>query len=171
MSSSPPDKEKSREEKILEQAAAKLKEAQDESFAAERARQRSDEVNDPEEKQKMLHEAAQHEKKAQALSRDAKRLQSGIWQGGMGGAGMGAGLGAGLGAGVGTVVSAVVGGVAVIPTTAVGALVGVAAGAIHGPWYSLKDWAKEKGADGDATVKEPGEQPEPEQADGSEMKK
>lgn len=170
MSSSPPDKEKTREEKILEQAAAKLKEAQDESSAAERARQRSDEVDDPEEKQKILQEAVQHEKKAQALSRDAQRLQSGIWQGGVGGAGIGAGLGAGLGAGVGTVVSAVVGGVAVIPTTAVGALVGIGAGAIHGPWYSLENGAKEKEVNERVNTEEPREVHQSEQAGGTEVK-
>ncbi|KAH0426978.1 hypothetical protein CcaCcLH18_09984 [Colletotrichum camelliae] len=138
MSSSPPPEEKqSRKDQILAQATEKLEKAQQEAEAANEARQRSDAVEDAEEKNKILAEASEHDHKAKALSRDAQRLQSGIWQGGLGGAGIGATVGAGLGAGLGTVVTGVVGGVAVIPTTAVGLLVGVGAGAIHGPWYKL----------------------------------
>jgi len=41
--------------------------------------------------------------------------------------------------GLGGVVGSLVGGVATIPTTALGALVGVGADAIHGPWYGVKN--------------------------------
>ncbi|TDZ33384.1 hypothetical protein C8035_v010863 [Colletotrichum spinosum] len=151
--SSPPPEEKpnetaeqkqTRRDKILAQAAAKLDEAQQEVKAAEEARQRGDAVEDPEEKKKIFGEASEHEKRAKALAKDSHRLQSGLWQGGISGAGIGAGIGTGLGAGVGTIVGAVVGGVASIPTTGLGLLIGAGTGAIHGPWYKL-DSREKKG--------------------------
>lgn len=145
---SPEEKKQSRKDQILAQATEKLEKAQREAEAANEARQRSDAIEDADEKNKILAEASEHDHKAKALSRDAQRLQSGVWQGGLGGAGIGATVGVGLGAGVGTVVTGVVGGVAAIPTTAVGLLVGVGAGAIHGPWYKLGGDKKEEAEKG-----------------------
>lgn len=67
-----------------------------------------------------------------------------VWQGGA----AGAGIGAGIGGGVGTVVGTLVGGVASIPTTGLGLLAGIGAGAIHGPWVTLKR-DKKKGENGE----------------------
>ncbi|KAK1544653.1 hypothetical protein CPAR01_02155 [Colletotrichum paranaense] len=154
----PPDEKQTEEqkqtqkEKVLAQATAKLEEAQKETEAAQALRERAEATEDPEEKKKILAEAAEHEKKAQGSAKQSKRLQSGVWQGGIGGAGIGAGLGTGLGAGVGTLVGAVVGGVTAIPTTGLGLLVGAGTGAIHGPWYKLeqeKKEAEEAEADGE----------------------
>ena len=120
-------------EKILSQATEALKEAEEAQAAALQAYKRADEIDDPEEKKKTLEEAAKHDKKAKSAIKSAQRLQSGVWQGGA----SGAGIGAGIGAGVGTVVGSIVGGVAAIPTTGVGLLVGMGTGAIHGPWVKL----------------------------------
>ncbi|KXH36461.1 hypothetical protein CSIM01_04976 [Colletotrichum simmondsii] len=145
----PPDEKQTEEqkqtqkEKVIAQATAKLEEAQKETEAAQALRERAEATEDPEEKKKILAEAAEHEKKAQGSAKQSKRLQSGVWQGGIGGAGIGAGLGTGLGAGVGTLVGAVVGGVTAIPTTGLGLLVGAGTGAIHGPWYKLEQQKKE----------------------------
>ncbi|KAK0875727.1 hypothetical protein LTR87_010417 [Friedmanniomyces endolithicus] len=94
----------------------------------------------PQERQRMMQEAYDKEVEANGQSKWARRLQSGPWQGGMGGAGVGGGVGMGLG----TVVGALVGGVAALPTTAVGGLVGMGVGGITGPFVKLnQDKAKE----------------------------
>ncbi|TKA37815.1 hypothetical protein B0A54_09817 [Friedmanniomyces endolithicus] len=94
----------------------------------------------PQERQKMMQEAYDKEIEANGQSKWARRLQSGPWQGGMGGAG----VGGGVGMGIGTVVGALVGGVAALPTTAVGGLVGMGVGGITGPFVKLnQDKAKE----------------------------
>ncbi|KAK0255553.1 hypothetical protein LTR29_000096 [Friedmanniomyces endolithicus] len=94
----------------------------------------------PQERQKMMQEAYDKEIEANGQSKWARRLQSGTWQGGMGGAG----VGGGVGMGIGTVVGALVGGVAALPTTAVGGLVGMGVGGITGPFVKLnQDKAKE----------------------------
>ncbi|KAK5704625.1 hypothetical protein LTR17_021719 [Elasticomyces elasticus] len=93
----------------------------------------------PQERQRMMQEAYDKEVEANGQSKWARRLQSGPWQGGAGGAGIGAGVGAGLG----TVIGTVVGGVAALPTTAVGGLVGMGVGGITGPFVKLnQDKAK-----------------------------
>ena len=97
----------------------------------------------PQERQRMMQEAYDKEVEANGQSKWAKRLQSGPWQGGMGGAG----IGGGVGMGVGTVVGALVGGVAALPTTALGGLVGMGVGGITGPFVKLnQDKAKEVAA-------------------------
>ena len=98
---------------------------------------------DSKERQKMIQEAYDKEIEANGQSKFARRLQSGPWQGGAGGAGIGAGVGTALG----TVVGTVVGTVATLPTAAVGGLVGIGVGGIHGPFVKL-DQSKAKKADG-----------------------
>lgn len=61
---------------------------------------------------------------------DFVKVQNGAFQGGAAGAGIGAGIAGGLG----TVVGSIVGGIAAIPTTGLGILIGAGTGAIHGPW-------------------------------------
>ncbi|KAF2768193.1 hypothetical protein EJ03DRAFT_255605, partial [Teratosphaeria nubilosa] len=85
------------------------------------------------ERQRMLQAAYDKEIEAHGQSKFARRLQSGPWQGGVGGAG----IGGGVGMGVGTVVGTLVGGVVSLPTTALGGLVGMGVGGIHGPFVKL----------------------------------
>ncbi|KXL41952.1 hypothetical protein M433DRAFT_338546 [Acidomyces richmondensis BFW] len=87
----------------------------------------------PKERQRMLQEAYDREIEAHGQSKIARRMQSGVWQGGIGGAGIGGGVGVGLG----TVVGTLVGGVVSVPTTALGGLVGMGVGGIHGPFIKL----------------------------------
>ncbi|TKA32806.1 hypothetical protein B0A50_01031 [Salinomyces thailandicus] len=87
----------------------------------------------PKERNRMLQEAYDKEVQAHGQSVWAKRMQSGVWQGGAGGAGIGGGVGVGLGAAVGTVT----GGVLSLPTTALGGLVGAGVGGVTGPWFKL----------------------------------
>ncbi|KAH9826962.1 hypothetical protein Tdes44962_MAKER03193 [Teratosphaeria destructans] len=91
------------------------------------------------ERRRMLQEAYDKEIEAHGQSKFARRLQSGPWQGGVGGAG----IGGGVGMGVGTVVGTLVGGVVSLPTTALGGLVGMGVGGIHGPFVKL-DQSKAK---------------------------
>jgi hypothetical protein len=126
--------EPSSADKIRTQLLEKLGEAEEATTAANLAKQRADATDDLEEKAVALEEAAKEDKRAKAAMKAANRLQSGVWQGGAGGAGIGAGVGAGLG----TVVGSIVGGVAAIPTTGLGLLVGAGTGAVHGPWIKIK---------------------------------
>lgn len=87
----------------------------------------------PAERKHMLQEAYDKEVEANGQSAWARRLQSGVWQGGGAGAGIGGGVGMGLGAVVGTLV----GGVVSLPTTALGGLVGAGVGGITGPFVKL----------------------------------
>lgn len=87
----------------------------------------------PKERQQMLQDAYDNEIEAHGQSKIASRMQSGVWQGGVGGAGIGGGVGMGLG----TVVGTLVGGVVSVPTTALGGLVGMGVGGIHGPFIKL----------------------------------
>lgn len=109
---------------------------------------------DSAERQRMLQDAYDNEVIAHGQSKVAWRLQSGTWQGAVGGAWIGGGVGVGLG----TVVGTLVGGVVSIPTTALGGLTGAAVGGLHGPWIKvdrkaalerrearLADQAREKG--------------------------
>ena len=98
---------------------------------------------DPKERQRMVQEAYDKEIEANGQSKFAKRLQSGSWQGGAGGAGAGAGVGMGLGTVLGTVTGTLLGGVVSLPTTALGGLVGLGVGSIHGPFVKL-DQSKAK---------------------------
>jgi hypothetical protein len=91
----------------------------------------------PAERQRMLQEAYDKEVQAHGQSKWAKRMQSGVWQGGAGGAGIGGGIGAGLGTVVGTLTGTLVGGVVSLPTTALGGLVGMGVGGITGPFIKL----------------------------------
>ena len=98
-------------------------------------------LTDSRERSRILSEAFDREIEARGLTKKAKILKSGTFQGAAGGAGIGAATGIGLG----TVVGTVVGTVASVPTTALGGLVGAGTGAIHGPWIKL---GTEKGKDG-----------------------
>lgn len=120
-------------ERFQAQIEELLKAIEEAQAAAKKARENADEATDPEEKKAYLEEAVKQEKIAAAELQIVKRMQSGIWQGGAGGVG----IGLEIGAGVGALVGSLVGGVTAIPTTLLGGLGGVAAGAIHGPWYKL----------------------------------
>lgn len=93
---------------------------------------------DSKERYRMLQNAYDSEVEAHGHSKFARRLQSGPWQGGAAGAGIGAGVAAGLG----TVVGTLVGGLVSVPTAAVGGLTGIAAGAVHGPWFHFDNHKK-----------------------------
>jgi len=141
MSDNPePAKKQNSEEKIIAEITTRLKAVEEAQGAASEAQKRHDETDDPEEKAHALEEKAKQEKKAKSELKIVQRLQSGVWQGGAGGAG----IGAGVGMGVGTVVGSLVGGVTAIPTTGLGALVGVGTGAIHGPWFKVPKGEKEE---------------------------
>jgi len=126
-----PDKN-STQEKILKYATARIKAAESHNSEATALRSQAEDAP-PEEKDKLLALAAEHEKKSKAEMKAVNRLQSGTWQG----AGMGGGMGAGFGMGLGAVVGTVVGGVVSIPTTGVGILAGAGTGAVHGPWFKV----------------------------------
>ncbi|KAG9231466.1 hypothetical protein BJ875DRAFT_117143 [Amylocarpus encephaloides] len=142
----PPESDKSeeaqqtRKEKFLAKAQECITKAESAQVAEKEACERAEKLSDPKEKQKLLEEATKQDKLAKSLLTTASRLQSGVWQGGL----AGAGVGAGIGTGVGTVVGSIVGGVIAIPTTGLGALAGAGTGAIHGPWVKIPGQEKEK---------------------------
>lgn len=128
-------------EKILKDITKKLEESKDLQEQSERLKKQADEAEDSEEADKLRAQAAELEGKAKKLIRSAQRLQNGAFQGGAAGAGIGAGIAGGLG----TLVGSIVGGVAAIPTTGLGILIGAGTGAIHGPWVKLvQDTVKEE---------------------------
>ena len=90
-------------------------------------------LTDSEQRQRYLTEAYNHEIEARGLSKKARILKSGTFQGAAGGAGIGAATGVGVGTAVGTLVGTVTS----VPTTLVGGLVGAGTGAIKGPWIKL----------------------------------
>ena len=117
----------------LAQAAAAASAAASTQSLVESLRSKAAALTDPKKRERMLSEAYDREIEARGLSKKARILKSGTFQGGVGGAGLGAATGVGLG----TVVGTVVGGVVSIPTTAVGGLVGMGTGLVHGPWVKL----------------------------------
>lgn len=147
------------EENPLDESS--IEKAGEAARAAQTANLQAAKTDDPEEKKRLLTEAANHNKTVQTL-------QSGTLQG----AAAGGGIGLATGAGLGTVVGTAVGGVSVpsspcgagdswrfassskidvqqvasVPTTAVGAGVGAGVGAIKGPKYTTEG---ENGGEGD----------------------
>ena len=135
----------------LQQAAQADKAAQSALSMVENLRSKAAAFTDPAKREKMLSEAYDREIEARGLSKKARILKSGTFQGALAGGGIGAGSAMGLG----TVVGTLVGGVASIPTTLVGTLVGAGTGAIHGPWIKLGLGKDEKGEEKEETLQVP----------------
>lgn len=132
-------------EKLIKDLTAKLEESKNSEEQAVKLREKADQLaeENPEEAEKLRAEAGELEAKAKKLIKVARRMQNGAFQGGAAGAGIGAGIAGGLG----TVVGSIVGGIAAIPTTGLGILIGAGTGAIHGPWVKLvKDTVEEEDA-------------------------
>lgn len=126
----------------LQQAAEAAKAASSAEGIVNTLKQKAAAITNPAERQRLMTEAWNKEVEARGLSKKARILQSGGFQGAVGGAGIGAATAAGLGTAVGTLV----GGVTSIPTTLVGTLVGGGVGMFHGPWIKFggKDGVKEQ---------------------------
>ncbi|KAF2439338.1 hypothetical protein P171DRAFT_490046 [Karstenula rhodostoma CBS 690.94] len=131
------------DEDRLKEAASAAERAIAAQGMANKLRQTAATFTDPKKREKMLMDAYDKEKEANGNSKKARLLQSGAFQGSLGGAG----IGGAVSAGVGTLVGTVVGTVAAIPVTGLGALAGAGVGAIHGPWIKLGDLAKGMKAD------------------------
>ncbi|KAF2250193.1 hypothetical protein BU26DRAFT_297025 [Trematosphaeria pertusa] len=117
----------------LKEAAAAAEKALAAQSMANSLKETAKSITDSKKREKMLTDAYNKEVEAHGNSKKARMLQSGAFQGTMGGAG----IGGAVGIGVGTVVGTVVGGLTAIPTTGLGALVGTGVGAIHGPFIKL----------------------------------
>lgn len=134
------------EEERLMQAAQAAKAAASALGIVDSLKSKAALLADPKERERVLSEAYEREVEARGLSKKARILKSGTFQGAAGGAGIGAATGVGLG----TLVGTLVGTVASVPTTALGGLVGAGTGAIHGPWIKLGGQSKrEGGAEGE----------------------
>ncbi|ETS80002.1 hypothetical protein PFICI_07531 [Pestalotiopsis fici W106-1] len=130
-------------EKLIKDLTAKLEESKNLEEQSVKLREQAEALaeENPEEAEKLRAEAGELEAKAKKLIKTARRMQNGAFQGGAAGAGIGAGIAGGLG----TVVGSLVGGIAAIPTTGLGILIGAGTGAIHGPWVKLvKDTVQEE---------------------------
>ncbi|KAF7514315.1 hypothetical protein GJ744_000085 [Endocarpon pusillum] len=128
------------EDERLMQAAQVAKAADSAQRMVDSLKSKAALLTDPKERERVLSEMYDHEIEAKGLSKKARILKSGTFQGAAGGAG----IGAATGIGVGTLVGTLVGTVASVPTTALGGLVGAGTGAIHGPWIKLGGGGKEK---------------------------
>ena len=84
--------EQTRKDKILAQAAELIAKAEGAEEEAKKHYDLAEKAEDAKEKQKELEEAMKNEKIAKSASKAAKRLQSGVWQGGAMGVGIGAGV-------------------------------------------------------------------------------
>ncbi|KAJ4299054.1 hypothetical protein N0V90_004298 [Kalmusia sp. IMI 367209] len=148
------------DEDRLKEAAAAAEKAIAAQGMANKLRETASTFTDPKKREKMLTDAYNKEKEAHGNSKKARMLQSGAFQGTIGGAG----IGGAVSAGVGTLVGTVVGGVTAIPMTGLGALTGAGVGAIHGPFIKLGSLAtgggkKDDKKDGKKDEKKEGEQP------------
>ncbi|KAI3320319.1 hypothetical protein HD806DRAFT_524966 [Xylariaceae sp. AK1471] len=130
-------KRPSTKEKLLEEITKKIDESKSLQEESMSLHQRAEEVaeNDPELAEDLKFKAREIDKKATKLLKTARRLESGWMQGGA----AGAGIGAGIAAGVGTTVGSIVGGLAAVPTTGLGILVGAGTGLVHGPWVKFTE--------------------------------
>ena len=117
----------------LEKAIAIAKRVADAQKTAANLRERATKAVNPKERFRLLQDAYNKEVEAVGQSKLAKRLSSGVWQGGTAGGGIGAGIAMGLGAVTGTLVTGLVS----IPTVLLGGLVGAGVGGLHGPWFKL----------------------------------
>jgi len=125
------------QERFNKQVAAAQKAAAAQQ-QADGLKKKASKLMDGKERRRMLQDAYDREVEAHGHSKYAKRLQSGTWQGGAAGAGIGVGVGAGLGTVVGTLVTGLVS----VPTFALGGLVGMGVGGIHGPFFKFDDHTK-----------------------------
>lgn len=94
-------------------------------------------AGDPEERQKFMEEALEQQIQSGSLGKTAKYLRSGTFQG----MAVGAGLGIAPGASLGTITGALVGGVSSTALGGLGAGLGAATGALHGPFWDMKKGA------------------------------
>lgn len=117
----------------LQAAAAQAEAALNSYKTASSLREAANAIRDPTKREKYLRDAYNKEIEAHGNSKKARMLQSGAFQGTVGGAGIGAIVAGGLG----TVVGTVVGTVTAVPATAVGGLVGAGVGLGHGSWIKL----------------------------------
>jgi hypothetical protein len=110
-------------------------------------------IRDPAKRAQYLRDAYAKEVEAHGNSKKARMLQSGAFQGAVGGGGIGAVVAGGLG----TVVGTLVGTVTAIPATAVGGLVGAGVGLGHGGWIKLGKPGEGKDGKGEKKEGEEGE--------------
>lgn len=129
------------EDERLKQAAQVAKAADSAQRMVDSLKSKAALLTDPKERERVLSEMYDREIEAKGLSKKARILKSGTFQGAAGGAG----IGAATGVGVGTLVGTLVGTVASVPTTALGGLVGAGTGAIHGPWIRLGGGKEKEG--------------------------
>lgn len=122
----------------LKEAASAAENAIAAQGIANKLRETASSFTDPKKREKMLTDAYNKEMEAHGSSKKARMLQSGAFQGSVGGAG----IGGAVSAGVGTLVGTVVGGVTAIPMTGLGALTGAGVGVIYGPFIKLGNLAK-----------------------------
>lgn len=94
-------------------------------------------AGDPDERQKLMEQALEQQIQSKSLGKTARYLRSGTFQGMAVGAGFGIAPGASLGAITGTLV----GGVSSTALGGLGAGIGAATGAIHGPFWDLGEGA------------------------------
>lgn len=125
------------QERFNKQIAAAQK-AQAAQQKADGLKQKASKLMNGKERQRMLQDAYDREVEAHGHSKFAKSLQSGPLQGGAAGAGIGVGVGAGLGTVVGTLVTGLVS----VPTFALGGLIGLGVGGIHGPFFKFDNHKK-----------------------------
>ena len=90
-------------------------------------------AGDPEERQKLMEQALEQQIHSKSLGKTAKYLRSGTFQG----MAVGAGLGIAPGASLGAISGTLVGGVSSTALGGLGAGVGAATGALHGPFWDV----------------------------------
>ncbi|KZM22370.1 Glutathionyl-hydroquinone reductase [Ascochyta rabiei] len=90
-------------------------------------------AGDPDERQKLMEQALEQQIQSKSLGKTAKYLRSGTFQG----MAVGAGLGIAPGASLGAITGTLVGGVSSTALGGLGAGIGAATGALHGPFWDL----------------------------------
>jgi hypothetical protein len=137
----------------LQQASQAFAAASKSQSLVESLRSKAALLTNPTERNRVLSEAYEREVEARGLTKKAKILESGTFQGAASGAGIGVASAMGLGTGLGVVLGTVVS----VPTGLLGTLVGAGTGAIHGPWIKLRGLGGGDGKEEEKVVQVPQE--------------
>ncbi|KAF2437340.1 hypothetical protein P171DRAFT_425240 [Karstenula rhodostoma CBS 690.94] len=121
------------EEEVRKESSKAAKQAKEAHNKATELLQAAAAAGDPDERQKLMEEALEHQIQSKSFGKTARYLRSGTFQG----MAVGAGLGIAPGASLGAITGTLVGGVSSTALGGLGAGVGAATGWMHGPFWDL----------------------------------
>ncbi|KAF3009912.1 hypothetical protein E8E13_010940 [Curvularia kusanoi] len=121
------------DEEVRQESSKLAKQAKGAQDKATELLQAAAAAGDPEEREKLMKEALEKQMESKSLGKTASYLRSGTFQG----MAVGAGLGVAPGASLGAITGTLVGSVTSTLLGGIGAGLGAAAGALHGPFFDF----------------------------------